>query len=124
MRAISYNPTIAKQRNKPMKSNAGRIAALTVAISCLCQTPLGAVERERGKVGQGGSPLLVDPDILNPEKTVCSLPQGTSVELLLEKPMLGPDGKVAFPGFYKQVRVLDGSCAGRTGWLTHEKYSR
>lgn len=55
---------------------------------------------------------------------MCTLPENTHVLVVTEKPLVGPDGIEAIPGYYKNVLVVDGSCAGKTGWIVLEKLDR
>jgi hypothetical protein len=103
--------------SKPAKLVAAIVLGLAIGI-------VAAADPEAGKIVQGGSPLFTAPGTIAVDQIVCTLSENTPVLLVGERPLVGPDGKVAFPGFYKNVQVVDGACAGKTGWVSHEKYSR
>ena len=67
--------------------------------------------------------MLAAPEAMSGGQFVCSLPEHTKVVVLAESPLVGPDGIEAIPGYYKRVHVVDGSCAGKTGWIALERLS-
>lgn len=94
---------------------------LAVAIALCLSVEIASADPEPGKIAQGGSPLFGVPESMSGGQFVCTLPEHTKVLVVAERPLVGPDGIEAIPGYYKKVNVIDGSCAGKTGWIVLEK---
>lgn len=134
-------PTYAKPgdrgRERDVELAADRDAAGRLAVSAtgvarslrvfmsgtLMALSLGAAGAGSGAVGQGGAALFPYAGFFESDKPIlCMLPQGTKVERLDYAPLLDGSRAVILPRYFVQVRVLEGDCEGKVGWLTASHY--
>ena len=91
------------------------------ALAALCS---GGAAADTGAVGQGGAALFPYAGFFESDKPIlCMLVQGTKLERLGYAPLLDGSNAVILQRYFVQVRVLEGECAGKVGWVTASHYS-
>ena len=98
--------------------------SLRVSLACaLAALSLGPAFADSGAVGQGGAALFPYAGFFESDKPIlCMLSQGTKVERLADAPLLDGNNAVILPRYFVQVRVLEGECEGKVGWVTASHY--
>ena len=74
---------------------------------------------DRATIGRNGAALFPYAGFFESDKPiVCMLAPGTHFEKLGDAPLRGEGGAVIAERYFVNVRIADGDCEGRTGWIT------